>query len=350
MKLLDLLNTRFPIIQAPMAGVQDNALTVAVCKAGGLGSLPCGMLSPDAMRREIEAIRQQTDASFNLNFFCHQTPSADLHAEESWRAALTPYYHEYGIDPQSIGAGASRTPFNEAAAEIVEAYRPAVVSFHFGLPAAALLERVKAAGSAVLSSATTVDEALWLEAHGADAIIAQGFEAGGHRGMFLSDDLSTQVGTFALLPQIVDAVKLPVIAAGGIADARGVRAAMDLGAAGVQVGTAYLLCPEARTSDIHRSALKAGKGGRGQYTVVTNVFSGRPARGIVNRLISDLGPVSDLAPAFPLAASAIAPLRSAAETRGRCDFSPLWAGQNAAGVREVPAGELTSELSSGLPR
>ena len=186
----------------------------------------------------------------------------------------------------------------------------------------------------MLSSATTVDEARWLEAHGVDAIIAQGLEAGGHRGMFLSDDVTTQIGTFALVPQIVAAVKVPVIAAGGIADANGVAAAMALGAAGVQVGTAYLLCPEATTSAVHRAALKSAAA---RHTALTNVFTGRPARGIVNRIMRELGPISAAAPEFPLATAAIAPAAREGREQGRGDFSPLWSGQNASGCREIPA-------------
>jgi nitronate monooxygenase len=228
---------------------------------------------------------------------------------------------------------------------VLEEYQPAVVSFHFGLPPAHLLARRKSWRSKMFSSATTVEEALWLEAHGVDAIIAQGVEAGGHRGMFLSDDLTTQVGTFALLPQIVRAVKLPVVAAGGIADAQGVAAAMALGAVGVQVGTAYLLCPETKISAIHRAALKSEAA---RHTVLTNLFTGRPARGIVNYLMRELGPINSGAPAFPLATSAIAPLRAKAEAEGSGDFSPLWSGQNATGCKEVPAAQLTRELAAGL--
>ena len=197
----------------------------------------------------------------------------------------------------------------------------------------------------MLSSATTVDEARWLEARGVDAIIAQGFEAGGHRGMFLSEDLTTQVGTLALVAQIVHAVKTPVIAAGGIADARGVRAALALGAAGVQVGTAYLLCPEASTSAVHRAALKSEAA---RHTALTNVLTGRPARGIMNRVMRALGPISDAAPSFPLATAAIAPLRAEAEKRGSGDFSPLWSGQNNSGCKEIAAAQLTRELAAKL--
>jgi nitronate monooxygenase len=332
--LQSLLGTELPIIQAPMAGVQGSALAVAVSNAGGLGSLPCAMLGLDALRSELEVLRASTAKPYNVNFFCHRPPVASADREKAWRAALSPYYAEYGIDAAAIPTGPARSPFSAEAADLLEAFRPAVVSFHFGLPEDALLVRARALGAKILCSATTVEEARWLEARGVDAIIAQGIEAGGHRGIFLSDDLSTQVGTFALLPQIVDAVKVPVIAAGGIADAKGVAAALALGAAGVQVGTAYLLCPEATTSALHRAALKSEAA---RHTALTNVFTGRPARGIVNRVIAELGPICAAAPAFPLATGALAPLRAAAERRGSGDFSPLWSGQNASGCREIPA-------------
>ena len=341
--LTQLLNIALPLIQAPMAGVQGSALAVAVSNAGGLGSLPCAMLSLEALRAELQAIRRQTDKPYNVNFFCHAPPSPSAEREAEWRRALAPYYREFGIDASGIPPGAGRTPFDARAAELLAEFKPAVVSFHFGLPADGLLAGVKAWGAKVLSSATTVDEARWLEDHGADAVIAQGLEAGGHRGMFLSDELTSQVGTFSIVPQIVGAVKLPVIAAGGIADARGVAAALALGAAGVQVGTAYLLCPEATTSPIHRAALKSEAA---RHTALTNLFTGRPARGIVNRLMRELGPVSDAAPEFPLATAALAPLRAAAEKRGSGDFSPLWSGQNAQGCMELPAAQLTRSLFS----
>jgi nitronate monooxygenase len=338
-----LLGIDLPVIQAPMAGVQDSALAIAVSNAGGLGSLPAAMLTADALRAELARLRDGTRGPFNVNFFCHRPPAADAAAQARWRDALAPYYAEYGIDAASIGAGPGRLPFDDASAALVEEFRPAVVSFHFGLPEPALLRRVKAAGAKVLGSATTVEEARWLQAHGADAVIAQGAEAGGHRGMFLGTDISTQVGTFALLPQVVHAVRIPVIAAGGIADAQGVAAALALGAAAVQVGTAYLLCTEATTSAVHRAALQSE--GAAQ-TALTNLFTGRPARGIVNRLMRELGPISSLAPEFPLATSALAPLRKAAESAGRGDFSPLWAGQNVSGCRPIGAGELTRQLGA----
>jgi len=345
MTLQRLLGIELPIIQAPMAGVQGGDLAVAVCEAGGLGSLPCAMLSIDAMRDELAAITAQTHKAFNVNFFCHAPPVPSADREAAWRAALTPYYAEFGIDAASIPVGPGRSPFSAEAADALEAFKPAVVSFHFGLPSAELLARVKSWGAKILSSATTVEEARWLEARGVDAIIAQGLEAGGHRGIFLSDDLTTQVGTFALVPQLIRNVRVPVIAAGGIADAKGVAAAMALGAAGVQVGTAYLLCPEATTTAIHRAALKSEAA---RHTALTNLFTGRPARGIVNRIMRELGPISSVPPAFPLAPAAIAPLRARAESRGSGDFSPLWSGQNASGCREVPAAVLTRELAAGL--
>jgi nitronate monooxygenase len=331
-----------PVIQAPMAGSQDSALAIAVSNAGGLGSLPCAMLDAQAIRKELEAIRSQTTKPCNVNFFCHIQPAADAAREAAWRATLAPYYREFGIDQASIAAGPGRLPFSKEAADVLEAFKPAVVSFHFGLPAAELVARVKRWGAKVLGSATTVEEARWLEAHGADAVIAQGSEAGGHRGIFLSEDLNTQVSTFALVPQIVKAVKAPVIAAGGIADRKGVAAALALGAIAAQVGTAYLLCPESTTSKVHRAALKSDAA---RVTALTNVFTGRPARGIVNRLMREQGPMSAKPPAFPLATAALAALRAKAEGQGSGDFSPLWSGQNPSGCKEIPAAELTRELA-----
>jgi nitronate monooxygenase len=342
MSLEPFLGTRLPILQAPMAGVQGSALAIAVSNAGGLGALPCAMLDADTMRSETAAIRAVTDQPFNLNFFCHVPPAKDVERERRWREVLAPYYDELGIGGDDIADGPSRAPFDEAAAALVEEVRPAVVSFHFGLPAPALLARVRQAGARVLASATTVEEARWLEARGVDALIAQGLEAGGHRGMFLGTDPTTQLGTFALLPRIVAAVRVPVIAAGGIVDARGVAAAMTLGATAVQVGTAFLLCPEATTRPVHRAALQ---GDAAHHTALTNLFSGGLARGIVNRAMRELGPMHPLAPPFPLAATAMAPLRRHAEAAGKGDFSPLWAGQNVDGCRPVPAAELTRMLA-----
>jgi nitronate monooxygenase len=344
MNLQTLLGIELPIIQAPMAGVQDSTLAIAVCEAGALGSLPCAMLTPEAMRSELAAITAHTQRPYNANFFCHAPPHADPAREAAWRALLAPYYRELDLDIAAIAAAPTRTPFDAATADLLETFRPPVLSFHFGLPKPDLLARVRSWGSKILASATTVDEARWLEARGVDAIIAQGLEAGGHRGHFLSDDLTLQSGLFALLPQIVQAVDVPVVAAGGIVDAHGVAAAIALGAAGAQVGTAYLLCPESTTGAAHRAALKDAS----RHTALTNLFSGRPARGIVNRVMRELGALNVAAPEFPLAATAMAPLRALAERDGRGDFSPLWSGQNARACREIPAGELTRELAALL--
>jgi nitronate monooxygenase len=341
------LGTTLPLVQAPMAGVQGHALAAAVCNAGGLGSIPAAMLSQEALEKELSQLTALTDKPYNVNFFCHTPPEPDPAREALWQQTLQPYYNELGLSLAGIAPGPGRAPFSEQAADVVEAFKPAVMSFHFGLPPKTLLARVKSWGSRVLASATTVDEALWLQAHGADAIIAQGLEAGGHRGIFLNGDLSTQMGTMALLPQIVQAVRVPVIAAGGIADAAGVAAAMALGASAVQIGTAYMCCPEATTSALHRAALQSPQA---RHTALTTLFTGRPARGIVNRLMRELGPLNPAAPAFPLATAAIAPLRAKAESVGNADFSPLWSGQNASQCGNLPAAELTRALAKGLVR
>jgi nitronate monooxygenase len=324
-----------------MAGAQNHRLAAAVCEAGGLGSLPAAMLSLDELHQQLQALHQATQRPYNVNFFCHTPPTPNAPAQAAWQSTLAPYYQAMGVERAS--GGAARVPFSHAAADVLQAFRPAVVSFHFGLPAPDLLARVKGWGAWVLSSATTVAEALWLQAHGADAIIAQGLEAGGHRGMFLSEDLNTQMGTFALLPQIVQAVRLPVIAAGGIATPSAVVAAQALGAAAVQIGTAYLCSHEASTSALHRAALQSPEA---QHTALTRLFSGRPARGIVNRLMRELGPLNPAAPAFPLATAGIAPLRAAAEARGLSDFTPLWSGQNAAAARSLSAADITRDLAN----
>src|SRR6476659_4495393 len=342
-RLLHLIKTEFPIVLAPMAGVMDAELVIAAAQGGALGSLPCAMLSAEKAREQVNIIRQRVSAPVNMNFFCHESVDADPKREAGWRQRLAPYYQELGLDPAAPINAANRAPFDAAMCELVEELKPEIVSFHFGLPDQALLRRVKAAGCVVIACATIVREAIWLEENGADAIIAQGAEAGGHRGMFLTQNIAEQPGTFALVPQVVDAVKVPVIAAGGIMDGRGIAAAFALGAAAVQLGTAYLRCPEAKISAPHRAALRAA---RDDGTAVTNLMTGRPARGFVNRVMREIGAISDVAPEFPLAAGALAPLRAKAEAQGSGDFSPLWAGQAASLGRALPAGELTRKIAA----
>ncbi len=336
----DFLPSRLPIVQAPMAGAQGVALALAVGEAGGLGSLPAAMLTPAALREQIGAVHAR-GLPVNVNFFCHAPPAPNPEREAAWAAELAADYAEAGLAPPAPGGGPARAPFDAAMAKVVEETKPAVVSFHFGLPEEALLERVRRTGAKIYSSATTVAEARFLDARGVDAVIAQGAEAGGHRGMFLTDDVDAQPGLFALLPQVVDAVRVPVIAAGGIADGRGIVAAFALGAQAVQIGTAYLRTPQATTSPLHRAALAAA---RDDATRVTNLFTGRPARGLLTRFMREHGPINPRAPAFPLAANAVAPLRAHHEAQGRSDYSPLWSGQAAALAREEDAAALTLRL------
>lgn len=338
-----------PLIQAPMAGIQGTAMATAVSGAGALGSLPGAAMAPQALRDAVDGMRRGGRLPVNLNFFCHTPPAADAAREAAWRDALRPYFDELGVSPSAIQNGPGRLPFGDEAMAIVEDLKPEVVSFHFGLPPAPLLERVRRTGAQVWSSATTVAEAQWLAAHGVDAIIAQGVEAGGHRGVFLPQgqafDLDAQPRMPELLTGILDAVRVPVIAAGGIVDADGVAAALQRGASAVQCGTVFMLCTEATTSAVHRAALQSDAA---RETALTNLFTGRPARGIVNRLMRELGPISDLAPVFPTAVNALAPLRAAAERIGRGDFTPLWSGTDASGCRAVPAAQQVKALTTTL--
>lgn len=342
-RLIELLGIERPIIQAPMAGATGAAMAVAVSESGGLGSLPCAMLTPGRARAEIGTIRQRTSRPINVNFFCHSVPEPDPEREATWKSRLAPYRAELGIDPSSSAPAPDRAPFDDEMCDVLEEFRPEVVSFHFGLPEPRLLDRVKALGCRILSSATTVAEARWLAARGCDAVIAQGHEAGGHRGMFLTDAVDSQPGTMALVPQVVDAVDVPVVAAGGIADGRGIAAAFALGAAGVQIGTAYLPSAESTISGLHRAALEEA---RDDATVLTNVFTGRPARGLANRVVREIGPMAPDAPAFPTAGRAMASIRVAAEATGSSEFSPLWSGQAASLSRPGDAAELTRALAA----
>lgn len=336
---MSFLPCTWPLIQSPMAGVQDAQLAIAVSQAGALGSLPAALLSAQALDAQLQQL-QASGLPYNVNFFTHTPPLADASRQARWLRALQPYYQELGLDAGQPLPAASRQPFSAETAEVLERFRPAVVSFHFGLPEPGLLARVKRLGAQVLSSATTLEEALWLQAHGADAVIAQGLEAGGHRGHFLGQGLDRQQDTLSLVSQLVPALSVPVIAAGGIGDAAAVQAARTRGAQAVQVGTAFLLCPEARTSTLHRARLKDASA----PTELTNLFSGGLARSLRNRAIEELGPVSEHAPPFPLATAAIAPLRAQAEALGRDDFTPLWSGTNRQHLREVPAAEVVRRL------
>jgi nitronate monooxygenase len=342
-RLLDLVKIDHPIIQAPMGGghISPN-MPVAVCGSGGLGSFPCSSLTSAQVHDVVAKIRAQTGAKpLNLNFFCHVT-QRDAAVEAAWLKRLASYYTELGVNPPQFPAS-TRPPFDAEMCDVVVELRPEVVSFHFGLPEKSLVDRLKATGCVILSSATTVTEARWLEEHGVDAVIAQGVEAGGHRGMFLTSEPASQLGTLVLVPQVVDAVKVPVIAAGGIADGRGIAAAFALGASAVQMGTAYLLCPEARISTLHRAAIKSAKD---KLTAISNVITGRPARVFVNRIVREVGPLATNVPSFPLGGVALEPLRTKAESQGSADFSGLYAGEAAALCRELPAGELTLKLAA----
>ena len=335
-RFLDLVGCEHPIVQAPMAGAGGVDLCVAAIEGGALGSLPCGMLTPEQVRQQVADVRASAGGPLNLNFFCHtMPPDAD---DSAWRSLLRPYYEEYGV--KAGNGGALRLPFDTAMCAVVEELRPELVSFHFGLPDPKLVERVKAAGALVLGNATSVEEGRWLEERGADAIIAQGFEAGGHTGRFLGGAPAEAMGLFALVPQIADAVSVPVIAAGGIADGRGIAAALTLGASAVQLGTAFLHSPEAAISDAHRAALSEDR------TLFTNLMTGGLARGVRGRLVDELGPVRSEAPPYPLASAALAPIRAAAEKQGEYGFGPMWAGQGAALGQALPAAELTSKLAA----
>lgn len=340
--MITTLGTELPIIQAPMAGVQDHRLAVAVADSGGLGSIPAAMLSLEQLRQELSRFTAKTSQPLNVNFFCHTPPTPDLVVLEQWQQILAPYYAEYGISLDTIIQGAGRVPFNQDYLDLIAEFKPAVVSFHFGLPDETLLAPIRAWGGKIIASATTLAEGYWLAQRGVDAIIAQGLEAGGHRGHFLSHNLTEQMGTFALVSQLSKVLDIPIIAAGGIATNKDVKAALTLGASMVQVGTAYLLSPEATTSTLHRQVLQSDQV---LHTALTNLFTGRPARGVVNRLMRELGYLNTEVPPFPLATNAIAPLRAAAEKVGKTDFSPLWVGQNASQCQLISAGTLTRILA-----
>ncbi|EGZ05368.1 hypothetical protein PHYSODRAFT_534293 [Phytophthora sojae] len=369
LRIIQRLGLRVPLFQAPMAGAQASDLAIAVARGGGLGAIPCALLSPDTVREHVQRFRAATTAPINLNFFCHSLPPANAKADKQWQDILAPYYEEYGVNLAHLTAqGAQRMPFDEGSLELVRELQPEVVSFHFGLPAPHMLQGVKDTGAFVISSATTVREAVWLEERGCDAIIAQGVEAGGHRAVFLpregnkpsssgeqyrnsSMDFPRQIGTMSLVPQIVDAVKLPVIATGGIGDARGVLAASALGATTVQMGTVFLLADETKTSALHRQMLKWAATATGEEaleTAITNIFSGRPARGFVTRVMRELGPMCAAAPEFPTAGAPLAALKKAAEVNGDTAFSSMWSGQSPGFAKEKSAKNIVRSFSNLL--
>jgi nitronate monooxygenase len=345
-RLLKLLGIELPIIQAPMAGCSTPELVAAASNAGGLGSLACAMLSVDQVNQGSARIKSLSNRSFMLSFFTHKPPGDTAAQERAWQQKLAPYYKEFGVEPPSAPPVGTRRPFDEEYCDAVLKIAPKIAHFHFGMPKPELVKRLKDAGIVVLATGTTVAECKRVVELGAEAVVAQGFEAGGHRGIFLSGDtdIANQVGTMALVPQVVDAVTVPVIAAGGIADPRGVAAAFALGASAAWVGTAYLFTPEANVSELHRAALRNATD---DSTVLTTLFTGRPARGIVNRFIREFGPMHPEAPIFPQATPPLAPLRAAAETAGTGDFSPLWSGQGAGLARETSAAQLTKDLAAG---
>jgi nitronate monooxygenase len=339
--LLDLLGIEQPIIQAPMASSATPALAAAVGNAGGLGSLGCGTMSLDELRAKAGELRAATNRPFNLNFFAHEPPKENADVDALTRKRLKPFYDELGLGevPAAVAP-----PFGTFTAETLAALlelEPTVVSFHFGLPAPAMVAAIKDAGCRLLCSATTVAEAKSLAAAGVDAIVAQGWEAGGHRGTFHVSFEDVGVGTMALVPQIVDAVDVPVIAAGGIADGRGIAAAFALGASGVQMGTAFLSCPEAKLSAGHRSALSHASD---QDTRLTRAFSGRPARARNNRYIDAMAEHRGPVPAFPRMYSFTEALRQAAAASDDPNFQFLLYGQAAALNRQLPAAELVQTL------
>ncbi len=342
-RLQDLLGIDVPIVQAPMAGSSSTRMAVAVSEAGALGSLACAAQTAEQLRQTLALARDSTSKPVNVNFFAHVPPQAQGRADAVWFKRLSAFAEALGVEPPGEISADDILPFDEARCAVLEELPPKVVSFHFGLPDKRLLDRVRATGARIMSSATTVAEARSLADRGTDLVIAQGYEAGGHRGMFLTRDTHTQIGSLALVPQIADAVAVPVIAAGGIADGRGVAAAFALGASGVQIGTAFLLTEEATISPLYRETLLSALP---TETALTNIFSGRPARCVVNRAMRELGPMADEAPAFPKGFAALAPLRSKAEETGSRDFSAHYCGQSALLAKPTTAAGLIRSLTA----
>lgn len=340
-RITELFDIKHPIILAPMAGSAGPELASAVSISGGLGSLPCASLSLEEVREHVNHMRRSTSNPFSMNFFCHEYREYNEKTEQQWLDQYAPYFSEFGGRPSLNARSSNLRPFGEAHCQLVEELKPAVASFHFGLPGKDFVSRVKEAGCCVISSANTVAEAVWLEENGCDAVIAQGTEAGGHRAMFQSRTIAEQCGTMALVPQVADAVNVPVIAAGGIGDGRGIAAAFALGASAVQLGTAYLFADESWANDRYRERLLSSTD---TGTVITNVFSGRPARGFSNRLTRDLGPIHENPMDFPMGYGVLAPFREMAESEGATGFSSHLAGQAARLGAPGTAADITHRL------
>ena len=338
--LISLLGNKHPIIQAPMAGSTTVELVAAVSNAGGIGSMGYSETPTEQIMEDAVKIRKLTDKPFNLNFFAHDVPANDPEVVEATRQRLRPFYSKAGLSEIPRDASKPLLTFTDERLEMLLEIKPPLVSFHFGLPKGDAIKALKEAGCRILCSATTTAEAIALEQSGVDIVVAQGWEAGGHRGSFAVNHEDHGVGTMALVPQIVDAVKIPVVAAGGIADGRGIAAAFMLGACGVQMGTAFLSCPEANVPDVHLQAIRNAKD---DDTRLTKAFSGRPARARKNNYIESIADHRLPLPDFPTMYSLSEPLRQASDEA--LDFRFLLYGQAAALNREMPAAELVQTLA-----
>jgi len=343
-QLTDILGITYPIIQAPMAIVTTPALAAAVAKAGGLGGFGCAVLSGDEIIQQVTEYRALTNNAhpIHLNFFTHNRPERDPGREQYARELVKPFYDGFGFAdvPEPVEPF---LPFGDETLDAVLAAKAEVVSFHFGLPAQRYVDKLRQERTLIMGCATTVGEAKVLAERGVDVICAQGWEAGGHRGTFDAPYAGGSVGTLALVPQIVDAVEIPVTAAGGICDGRGIAAALALGASGVQIGTAFLRCPESNVTDPHRAALRTA---RDEDTRLTRAFSGGLARGLRNSYLDALAPHDDALPPFPLMNPLSKPLRAASADADVPDCLPLWAGQGAPMTRDAGAGALVAALVS----
>ncbi len=340
--LLSLLGIEHPIIQAPMAGVSTPALAAAVSNGGGLGSLGLGASNVEQSRAAIRATRALTSRPFNINLFCHRRATADAAREAAWLAHLEPHFAQFGATPpRALREIYDTFVDNETMLAMLLEERPAIVSFHFGLPATAWIKQFRAAGIVTLACATNSEEAALCERAGVHAIVAQGVEAGGHRGVFEPERGDDGIGTFALVRMLAKQCSLPIIAAGGIMDGRGIVAAMALGAAGVQMGTAFVLCPESSANAAYREQMKSE---RARHTRITAAISGRGARGLPNRMYELLKDGAPALPDYPIAYDAAKALHAAASAQGNHEFAAYWAGQGAPLARELPAAVLLSQL------